>query len=183
MRKSKGFSLTELLIVVAIISILTAVSVPSIWRTVKTYRLQGHARGVSDLLQRARYEAIKRNKTIAARLLNGSDPGTVYIDLDGNNAMGRTEPRALLASGMAFLGSGSVPSTDSMGYGLTTVPSGIVAFDSRGTVDYLDGAPAVYVVFVGFPEDSSCGYRAISLTPAGRMRMWKAEKNGSWSDQ
>ena len=52
-----GFSVLELLIVMGAVSVMAAVSVPLVHRTLKTYRLAGDARGISQTLTLAKMRA------------------------------------------------------------------------------------------------------------------------------
>src|SRR5437870_8705597 len=56
-RKCSGFSMLELLIVMAALSAMAAVSVPVVHRTLRTYRLAGDARGISQTLTLAKMRA------------------------------------------------------------------------------------------------------------------------------
>ena len=52
-----GFSVLELLIVMGAVSVMAAVSVPLVHRTLKTYRLAGDTRGISQTLTLAKMRA------------------------------------------------------------------------------------------------------------------------------
>src|SRR5258708_19873810 len=60
-KKGRGFSLIELLIVVAIIMILAAISVPRLLNTVSDINLRYAATNISGLLQSARMQAAQKN--------------------------------------------------------------------------------------------------------------------------
>jgi type II secretion system protein H len=57
----KGFTLAELLIVVAIFAILTAIAIPSISSMMGTAKYKEAARGIASALQDARARAVAKN--------------------------------------------------------------------------------------------------------------------------
>src|ERR1043165_6674809 len=61
--RSSGFSLIELLVVVAICLVVTDFAIPSITTTVDTFRIRGTVTSATGLIQRARVQAIKRSFT------------------------------------------------------------------------------------------------------------------------
>jgi type II secretory pathway pseudopilin PulG len=61
MRKEKGFSMLETVVVSGIVLLASAISVPSIIKANKTYNLNSAASGVALSLQKARLEAIRNN--------------------------------------------------------------------------------------------------------------------------
>ena len=78
MRKDSGFSITELMIAVAIFSILAAIAVPNFisWRN--NAQLSRAARDVYSIFQKAKLEAVRRNMTCTITFsVNGY---TVYVD-------------------------------------------------------------------------------------------------------
>jgi prepilin-type N-terminal cleavage/methylation domain-containing protein len=64
--RQKGFSLIELMTVVAIIGILAAMAFPAISRYVRNYQIEGGAQQVTSEVQLARTKAIMRNVNRAA---------------------------------------------------------------------------------------------------------------------
>jgi len=70
--KQKGFTLVEVMIVVAIIGILSAIAVPSISTWLPNIRLKAAARDVFSDMMRAKMEAIKTNTTTSLTFTSGT---------------------------------------------------------------------------------------------------------------
>ena len=91
--RQAGFTLVELMIVVALVAILLALAAPSFRETIARNRLEGVAGELSTDFQYARSEAVARNAQVG--LFVGSNCYTVF-------AMGTTA-----ATGCAALGTGA----------------------------------------------------------------------------
>jgi prepilin-type N-terminal cleavage/methylation domain-containing protein len=63
-KRADGFSLIELLVVLAIIMIMAAIAIPNVARFIRNYRINGAARNVAAEIQAARLKAIARNVRI-----------------------------------------------------------------------------------------------------------------------
>lgn len=181
-RKSQGFTVIEAVVTFGIILVVAAIATPSVVRGLRAYRVGAAGTDVANMIQRARYEAIKRNRTTSCRWVAAGNRTAIYVDVDGNLALDATEPRILLPADVQFPAQGNAPSSASMGLGSTTIPGNSISFDPRGTVNFLGAASTVYVVYVSMPSDDSAGYRAITLTPTGKTKVWKASSGSNWYD-
>ena len=65
--KTSGFSLIELMIVVAIIMVVSAMALPSMARGITTIRLRGAATTIAGMVQKARIEAVRTNRIMVLR--------------------------------------------------------------------------------------------------------------------
>src|SRR5262245_6217368 len=76
--RQNGFSMIELLIVVAIIVILAAVSLPSIGQYIRNYQINGAASRIAVQIQSARSKAIMKNVNLGTVFAVTSDRSSCY---------------------------------------------------------------------------------------------------------
>ncbi len=87
--KQRGFSLVELIVVVAIILVLGAISAPTLFRAIRAYRAESNMRRVAGMLRQARAEAARRNTRVQILYLppaggRGALFGLNFPDANGN---------------------------------------------------------------------------------------------------
>jgi type IV fimbrial biogenesis protein FimT len=70
-KRSNGFNLIELVVVIAIIGILSAIAVPSFTDTVSSMRTKAAASDLYMALIKARSEAVKRNTKVTLTIVDG----------------------------------------------------------------------------------------------------------------
>ena len=80
--KSKGFSLVEILITLAIIAILAGISGTALMKWIPQANLKRAARTIVSMCQDARVEAIKRNQPINVSC--NSTANTCVVTIDGS---------------------------------------------------------------------------------------------------
>lgn len=106
-RARAGFSLIEVMVVVAILGALAAVAAPGLSRFLANQRVKSAARSVADSFQIARAEAIRTGDAHIVYLLGQADPGgtlpgTPALVIDDGPAAGRNcridagEPRSTI---------------------------------------------------------------------------------------
>lgn len=76
MKQQSGFTLVELAVILAIISIVSSIAVPNMIGVISRGRVNGAARDIVTLIQKARIEAVKQNQLVV-----------VTFDPDGDGAM------------------------------------------------------------------------------------------------
>src|SRR5277367_1426775 len=93
-KRQSGFSLTELVVALAVAMVLMAVGLPAFLRYYHSYQLTNAAIQVHDYLRLARYEAIRLNKPVALQIQPSSaNPGmtVLWVDSNGNGTQDPTE--------------------------------------------------------------------------------------------
>jgi len=121
-KKQKGFTMIEMVIVTAILSILIAIAIPQMTQFIKGYRLNGATRVAWSDMQNARMTAIKENRSIrveftsptsyrfvrtdtseviSTRDLTAAYPNVTVISSGGSiifNSRGTTDPTTITVS-------------------------------------------------------------------------------------
>jgi prepilin-type N-terminal cleavage/methylation domain-containing protein len=188
-RNCSGFSLIELVIVVAIILIVSAIAVPAFVRMTNSSELTTTTRGVSDLIQRARSEAVKQNTKVSCHFDLGAAPPVVWVDVNRSGVRAANDPQAYYPGPVRFAASGGwIPGPASMNFPSTTpvAAGGVITFDSRGAVDFtaVGGVPTAWVLYLNFSGDPSYGAKGISVEPLGRSKIWSATSGAAaWTSQ
>ena len=188
-KRPTGFSLTELVVAVAVAMVLMAVGLPAFLRAYHAYQLSSATTQVADILRLTRYEAIRQNTPIQCLIrASGSNPPTtaLWVDSIPNLTQDPTEKTFLLGTSGNLVSSGSVPNTSGLisSANLGSVPvntpsptSSAVEFDARGAVMPPTFVNAFYLSSQTSPD---AGYRAVLLMPAGAIQIWTADASGNW---
>lgn len=189
-KRSRGYSLTELVVVLAVAMILIAVGLPAFLRAYHSYQLSNAATQVKDMMLLTRYEAIRLNKQINCMIQpSATNPGmtSLWADSNGNNQLDPTEKTILLGNSGNLVDSGTVPGTSTLFTALGSLvptapsPSGsFVTFDARGAVIPPTKVTVFYLASSAAPE---AGYRAVLVLPAGSVQMWTSDASGNWQQQ
>lgn len=202
MRSQPGFSLTELLVVLAIILIVGGLSIPSLSRTIDGAKLKSAAQQVASIYQEARVRSAQDDTYYALLVsLPGVSPAQICIDLDGDAACGPNEPQAQLPRQVVLINSGVPVELDSatMGFSPLTAESsstytqqGIqvraLAWNSRGlpcqrtsstsaclnwTTTSVGAGPVAWVQYLQLRQTAEdAAYAAVTVSPTGRVKTW-----------
>lgn len=160
--------------------VLAAIAIPSIVSTYAQYRLGVQATLIANEIDQLRMTAVRRNSTMA--LLSGPTVGSTVLCIDVNktNACDSRDPEVVLPADMQIAPSGA-PGLTSLGTNYSsavTPPSAGIIFGANGTIS---GGAGPYIIVIGYSNSSKYGYRAITVTPMGQIKVWTASSGGSWS--
>jgi prepilin-type N-terminal cleavage/methylation domain-containing protein len=186
-----GFSLSEIVVSLAVILIISAAAIPVIVHTLRVYQLNSTASRLAGLLKFARFEAIRRNQRVSLQIVQQGANWLVWADSNGNGVLDGPEPAMVVTGSDTLIPSASAPNpsaiTTTLGSGASSLPLTVlsgsnnhVSFDQRGAVYFLPGTPAIYVLYLGSATDTSFGFRAVVVLPSGVVQVWSASNAADW---
>ena len=188
LRSSRGFSLVEVVVALAVALVLVAISIPSVLGTYNQYRLGVQATLIANELDQLRMVAVRKNTTITllSTTTSTTPPNTViFVDANKSGALDINDPQVFLPADMQISNSGTppagMPDSSSMGSNYTSavkLPSGGISFTSNGTIS---GGAGPYFIVIGYTASTQYGFRAITVTPMGEIKVWTASSGGSWT--
>jgi len=177
--------MVEMAVSLAVLLILTAIAIPSLMRSIRTYQLNDAAGRVTDILKFTRFEAVRRNTLVTMRIQQNGGTWIVWTDSNNNAVADPTEKQIQISGYATLLPPAGLPSpssiTATLGASSTldttrSGSNGAISFDARGAVSPL----GAYVLYVGSATDPEFGYRAVILLPSGATQIWTAPSGGPW---
>jgi len=109
--RNRGFSMVELAVSMAVLLILSAIAIPSLTRSLRTYQLNDSASRLSDQLKFTRFEAVRRNTQISCQIKQFGTDWIVWADTIANVAPDPSEKQILITGFVTLLPSGAPPSS------------------------------------------------------------------------
>lgn len=186
---SRGFSLVEVLMVLAIVLTLSTIAIANIAAVVSSARIHAGISSMSGLLQNTRITAVKRNKTLTAHLDSEDGALVGYIKPAAD-----TSPRTSTDTQVEWespvvrmstpTGDGAPDAITATDLGFTPLSTDI-SFNSRGLPCTYSGGICTNSGFLYYFKDTSReggqGWAALSVSPAGKITKWFWSPSGSWN--
>jgi len=188
-----GFSLIEMMIVVAIFVLVAAIGIPILSSTLNRLKLRGAAQQLSELYQEARMRAVQDDTYY--EILLSPDSKQAYVDINGNGTAGVLALQ--LPATVSFNNAGAPAGLDKNTLGFDPVKTetslmfdqdGVnrpgLAWSSRGFPCQRGSATSVcqsgtsWIQYLR-EEGNPAAYVAVVVNPAGRVRVWSYE-GGVW---
>jgi prepilin-type N-terminal cleavage/methylation domain-containing protein len=134
MRNDSGFTLAEVMVVIAIIGICSAIAIPNFIGWLPKYRLNSATSDVLGAMQSARLRALKDNASVVILFNPGADSYSVFLD----NGAGANSGNGIQDGDEPTVRGGSMPA----GVNLinTTLVGDTLRFDARGFPNGAGGA-------------------------------------------
>jgi prepilin-type N-terminal cleavage/methylation domain-containing protein len=193
-KNDRGFSLLELLIVVAILVTLAAITVPRVMSTISDIKMRYVAQNLSGLLQSARMQAVRKNAFYMIQPTTLASGDAAYYAHVRGNAYVTGDPVLPVDNQITIhIGTGSgAPNeaTITCGSGCTFNPGADdPSFNARGLpcIGVVNGTSCPqnpgqgFVMFVSKPSiTGSTNWAAVVITASGHIQVWTCDGGGNW---
>lgn len=187
-----GFSLTELMIAVAILMVFMAIFPPVLMNVTASIQLRYSATDLSGLIQKARIEAVRKNTFYSIEQGTITSNSAVYFaDLQKNDTLAQGDPLVQMGNNVSVtFGSGSGAPQETAfiaSFGFPVDASGVLPkFNARGLPCLPNVANTLcpqsgqgFVYFLSRPNTFGTKWAAVVVTPSGRVQAWSY--NGNWT--
>jgi prepilin-type N-terminal cleavage/methylation domain-containing protein len=199
-KSEAGFSLTELVVVLAIMLVVSGLSFPSISRTIDEAKLNSAAEQLASFYAQGRIRATQDNNYYILPLFSAvNQPSSICLDLNGDGICSATEPQAQLAAGVSLnnrgipvemdattLGSGAFMKTEtSAGYSAQGLLEPGLAWNSvglpcqRASSTSPCSGPVAWIQYLQLRRSAGdILYAAVTVNSSGSVKIWHYRGGG-----
>jgi prepilin-type N-terminal cleavage/methylation domain-containing protein len=186
----RGFSMIELVIVVSIVLIVTAISITQLKPNLQNARIDAAMREVLETFRQAREFAIANRRYVQVTLPANNQLQIIQLNTltPGAGGINTVLDTVTLAPPLIFTLDGMPDTPDLYGNASAVVfesvangPVGGMVFQSDG--EFLDGTtflPINGTIFLGIPGQQSTARAVTVLGTTGRVRGWKSTGSTAW---
>lgn len=183
-RNANGFSLIELMIVMGITITVVAIAMPSFMQAYYNIRLKSAASNLSALMQQARIQAARQNKTFTVAFKTATSPQQAFIDYNNNGNWDNGEPIITFNQSIAMSTTGAPSGAGAPAAyvlvgdtaGTTYTNTTTLGYSPRGLpCPYNAGAcptpaPGYFVYYIKDQRAGSTGWAGVVVTRSGRTK-------------
>lgn len=193
-----GFTLAELVVVVAIVLIVGGLSIPNLTRAIDTSRIKGAAQTLAAAYQNARILSTQKNTSYQVLVSPiGITPAQICIDLDGDGTCGAGDPVTTFPAQVTLSNLGVPVPLGAAQLSYQTIDTEHLNGSANGLTLNALGLPcqrssaAAQCVSIGWVQylqlprsNGDVMYAAVTVTPTGRVKTWifipASNGNGQW---
>jgi len=193
-----GFTLAELIVVVAIILVVGGLAIPNLTRAIDTSRIKGSAQALAAAYQDARIRATQKDTFYQVLISSpGISPAQICIDLDGDRTCSAGDPVTTFP-GQVKVSNFGVPvplnsgqlhfpaiATEQSGAPNNSLTWNAVGLPCQRT------SPTAACTAIGWVQhlqllraNGDVMYAAVTVSPTGRVKTWtfipSGNGNGKW---
>lgn len=178
----RGFSMVEIVVVLGIMMVLSSIALPSVLQSMAAYRLNSATTDLQNIIETARFNAVRRNTEIDLRQTVIGGRTYFYVDIGKTGAYANSDPTfvvptyvQLAPAAAPAAGTTGLPNTKALG-------GGCIGFNGQGVAVYTTcggGVPSVWFISLGM-NNGTGGYRAITVTTMGQAKTWGGSASGTW---
>jgi prepilin-type N-terminal cleavage/methylation domain-containing protein len=193
-KNDRGFSLLELLIVVAILVTVAAITVPRVMSIISDIKMRYVAQNLGGLLQSARMQAVRKNTYYMVQPTTLASGDAAYVATARGQTYASSDPVLPLDNQITVhMGTGSGAPNE----GTLTCGAGCIfnpaaddpSFNARGLpcIGVVNGTSCGqtpgqgYLLVVSKPAlTGSINWAAIIITASGHIQIWTCDGDGNW---
>ena len=190
-KKTHGFTLLELMIVLAVTVILGALAVPRMIATVNDIKLRYVATNLSGLLQSARIQAVRTNSFFSIQPGVQAGQPIYYIDKPGagyvaGDRLVPIDPAINITQGPITAAPNAGPFLASLNF-VVDPAADPPSFSARGLpcIGAANACPQVpgqgFVMFMSRAAVvGNIPWMAVVVNPSGHIQIWSCDTTGNW---
>ncbi len=168
MPKTKGFTLIELMVVMAIMTVLAVLGIPNLISWLPKYRSGSAAREILSVVQQARFRAVKENASVVVAFDPNQNSYKAFVD----NGTGTNSANMIQDSDEVTIFSGSMPGAVDM-YDVSFSGKPYFYFNSRGL---LAGTTSGHVNLRCTSDD----FIQVTVINTGSARIKRSKDGTTW---
>lgn len=176
--REAGFTIVEVLVVVAVLAILGGSSMLLMASTLPSYRADSQARRLIGVLQHARELSIATRRDIEVRINEANDTISLFRRDAGVEILFETFAFEYGVQFMQFHGAGDTPEGFGANGAVDFGNSTVLLFDAEGSLIDETGLPANGTMYTGVPEVASSARAIAVIGTTGRPRLYRWQSDG-----
>ena len=190
-----GFTLAEMIVVVAIILIVGGLAIPNLTRAIDASRIKGSAQALAAAYQDARIRATQKDTSYQVLISPpGISPAQICIDLDGDGTCSAGDPVTTFPAQVRVSNLGVPAPLDSTQLHFPAItteqPGASLTWNAVG-LPCQRTSPITPCTAVGWIQhlqllraNGDVMYAAVTVSPTGRVKTWtfipSGNGNGNW---